>query len=224
VDAVAENVWTLQHPLRVLGIDVRRTTTLIRLCEGRLIIHSTAPFTPKDVEQIRALGEPAWLIDATAAHDTCAAKARAIFPDIPYLVPETFSKRVELRAEPLCGLPSAWRGEIEMLKVGGMPRIQEHVFLHVPSRTLIVADLLVNISAAYPAWMQWFAHAVMQWDGGVGMDPLFRWMIEDRAAFRKSIAEILKWDFGRLIVGHAGVVDRDVKERVAEVLERVRAK
>lgn len=224
MEAVAENIWILQRPLRVLGIDVRRTTTVIRLRDRRLIIHSSAPFTRNDVDDIRALGEPAWLVDATAAHDTCAASARAIFPDVPYLVPEKFSNRRELRAEVLGALPSAWRGEIEMLMIAGMPRIQEHVFLHVPSGTLIVADLLVSITPAYPAWMQWFARAVMRWDDGVGMDPLFRWMIDDRVAFRRSIEEILGWDFRRVIVGHAGVIDRDAKERFAEVMARVRGR
>ncbi len=59
------------------------TVTLIRLRSGKLVIHSTAPFTPEDVAAIRALGEPGWLLDGILRHDTFANEGREAFPGIP---------------------------------------------------------------------------------------------------------------------------------------------
>jgi hypothetical protein len=55
---LAENLWLLAYPLKMLGADLRRNVTLIRLRSGKVSIHSTAPFSPEDVAAIRVLGEP----------------------------------------------------------------------------------------------------------------------------------------------------------------------
>ena len=53
---LAENLWLLAYPLKMLGADLRRNVTLIRLRSGKMVIHSTAPFSQDDVAAIRALG------------------------------------------------------------------------------------------------------------------------------------------------------------------------
>ncbi len=69
---VAENIWLLKYPLPVLGNHLGRTVTVVRLASGRLVIHSTAPFSAGDIQRIRELGEPGWLLDATLFHDSFA--------------------------------------------------------------------------------------------------------------------------------------------------------
>ena len=107
---LAENLWLLVYPLKVLGADVRRNVTLIRLRTGQLVIHSTAPFTPGDVAAIRALGEPGWLLEGVLRHDTFARQGRAAFPEIPYLAPEGFSEAVGFPTTPIVPAPADWAG------------------------------------------------------------------------------------------------------------------
>ena len=59
---LAENLWLLEYPLSVLGTRHGRNVTVIRLRDGRLILHSMAPFSEADLGEIRGLGEPAWLV------------------------------------------------------------------------------------------------------------------------------------------------------------------
>ena len=89
---VAENIWEFAYPLSFLGIQGGRRATVLRLANGRLVVHSTAAFTPDDITAIRALGEPAWLLEATKAHDSFAAAGRVAFPDIPYLCQWVFRR------------------------------------------------------------------------------------------------------------------------------------
>ena len=43
-----ENLWVLPYPLRLLGANFGRMVTIVRLGSGKLVIHSTGPFTPAD--------------------------------------------------------------------------------------------------------------------------------------------------------------------------------
>jgi hypothetical protein len=81
IEAVADVLWLLRYPLRLLGLPIGRNVALIRLRSGRLVIHSTAPFTPHDVAEINKLGQPAWLTDVSRFHDSLAENGRAAFPE-----------------------------------------------------------------------------------------------------------------------------------------------
>src|SRR5205823_2704119 len=85
---IADDVMIMSFPWRTLGIDFRRNVTLLRLADGRVVVHSTAPFTEQDIAAIRRFGEPSWLVEATLMHDTFAKQARAALPDIPYFAPD----------------------------------------------------------------------------------------------------------------------------------------
>lgn len=215
---VADNVWVLRYPLRLFGVNIGRTVTIVRLNTGRLIIHSTAPFMAADVAEIRSLGEPAWMLDVTAFHDSFVDEGRQAFPSVSYFVPPNLARSTALHAESLDHTPAEWAGELEVLRLGGLPRIQEHAVFHGPSRTLIVADLLFNFGEGASGWTKFFARHVMRLKDFVGMSPFFRMMIRDRTAFDASIRKILEWEFDRIIVGHGEIIETEAKQRISELL------
>jgi hypothetical protein len=215
--AVAENIWLQHFPLSLLGGHQGRVVTLIRLSSGKLIIHSTAPFTGSDVAAIEALGQPVWLVDAMLRHETFAREGRAAFPSVDYLVPEGFAALAKVETKPLLPAPPEWAPEVRVLRIEGMPKAEEHVFLHAPSRTLIVADLVFNFAPS-SGWTSFFRKALV----GVKEEPdsarLYPLLIKDRAAYERSIRELLSWDFDRIIVGHKDPVERDGKARLRRAL------
>jgi hypothetical protein len=221
VQHIAENLWLQRYPLTLLGLQIGRNVSVIRLASGKLIIHSTAPFTAEDVAKIHALGEPAWMLDVTRFHDSCAGDGRAAFPDVAYLVPETFPNREQLRAGTLRDAPAEWAGEVELRRIEGMPKVQEFAVFHRRSRTLIVGDLLFNFPEDATWWTKFVARWLLRLDRLAGMSLVFRSMIQDKAAFRRSLDEIFAWDFGRVIVGHGEVVERGGEALLRRVVERV---
>ncbi|HSH39058.1 MAG TPA: hypothetical protein VK993_09755 [Chthoniobacterales bacterium] len=218
---IAENLWLLGYPLTLLGMQIGRNVSVIRLANGKLIIHSTAPFSAPDIAAIRQLGEPAWIVEATRFHDSKAAEGRAAFPDVTYLVPAPFSNRDRLGAAVLSGAPDEWAGEVELRRIDGMPSVQEHATFHRSSRTLIVGDLLFNFPADASWWTKLIARWVLRLDRLVGMSLVFRSMIKDRQAFHRSMADIFAWDFDRVIVGHGSVAESGGKELLRKVVETV---
>jgi len=217
MQAVADNLWIKRYPLSLMGGHQGRVVTVIRLTSGTLIIHSTAPFTKADVLEIRALGTPGWLVDSMLRHDTFAKYGRAAFPNIPYLAPVDFAAIAHVDCGLLSPAPTAWTGEVKVLLIGGMPQAREHVFLHVASRTLIVADLVFNF-APCAGWTSFFRKYLMGVQSSPDSARLFPLLIKDRAAYDRSIRELLTWDFDRIIVGHNEPVETGGKEKLKEAL------
>src|SRR5215831_10987586 len=126
---IADDIVVISFPWRALGIDFKRNVTLIRLADGRLLLHSTAAFTPQDVAAITRFGQPAWLIDATLIHDTFAKEGHAAFPNLPYLAPDGFMKASGIPTIPLDPPPTDWSGQIDVLKIQGI-RTNENILFH----------------------------------------------------------------------------------------------
>lgn len=218
---LAPNLWLLQYPLRLLGLPIGRNVTVIRLTSGDLVIHSTAPFTRDDVQRIAGLGRPRWMVDVTRFHDSFARAGREAFPSIIYLGPEVFPRRGELGITALSPAPPEWKDELQLLRIEGMPRVQEHAFFHEPSRTLIVADLLFHFGANASWWTKFVARHLLRLPDLSGTSLVFQLMIRDRLPFCRSLVEIMKWDFQRIIVGHGEVIEHDARGRMERVLSRL---
>ncbi len=200
-------VAVMAYPLRAFGIDFGRRVTLLRLHEGRLVIHSSAPFTEDDVVAIRRFGKPAWLIEATEIHDTFARKAQTALPGIPYLTPACLDPA-----------PPDWAGQIEILRIDGLRKIDEHAFFHRASRTLVLADLLFHFPPETHGWARFFVQKIMRLPRLLGISLFFRLMIRDKELFRRSMRELLKWDFQQIVVAHGEPITADARTVLSQAL------
>lgn len=218
---VAENIRVMRFPHSLLGTQLGRTVTVITLQSAATVVHSTAPFSPADVREISAHGQPVTLLDATLFHDTFARAGRAAFPQARYLAPEGFAKLSGIATETLPPIFPEWRGELEVMRLEGMPKVREHVCLHVPTRTLIVADLVFNFGPSATRWTRFFFRHVSGIRSYPGVSRIFRAMIRDRAAFAQSVRRMLEWDFDRVIVGHGEIIEAGGKDRLAAALAPV---
>jgi hypothetical protein len=218
---IADDIVVMPFPFRVLGIDFKRNVTLLRLDDGRVAIHSTAPFSHADVQTIRHFGDPAWLVEATLLHDTFAKKGRAAFSEMPYLAPAGFTRVSGVAAQPIGPGPSDWVGEIDVLRIEGTKK-GEHAFFHRRSRTLVVADLFFSFVPQTKGWPRFFARWVMGLPPSLfGVSRFFRFLISDQDAFRRSMMDMLEWDFERVVVGHAEPLTTNAHEMVSEALRKV---
>ncbi len=215
---LADNLWFLQYELSLLGADLHRNVSVLRLGSGDLVIHSTGPFTPEDVAAIRALGTPRWMMDVMMRHDTFAKQGVEAFPEAVYLGPEGFSEVVGFPVKPLINQPE-WHGELEVLPLAGVPSMKEHVVFHSPSRTLIVADLFFDFGPDESAWTNFLMLLAVGKHHHPGVPRPLRMSVKDKEAFQGSLATMMAWDFDRLIPGHGDVIDTGAKSRVAEALK-----
>ena len=219
--AIAENLWVLVYPLPLLGADLKRVVTVLRLRSDELVIHSTGPFTAEDAAAIKAVGKPGWILDTMLRHDTFAKQGRDTFPGIPYLAPAGFSKSAGFPTGALIPAPAGWGDEVEILRLEGVPSMEEHVVFHRPSRTLIVADLFFNFGPQAPAWTRFLMRLAVGKKHDPGMARSMRLTVKDKPALRRSLDAMMAWDFDRVIVGHGEIIESDGKRQAAEALREV---
>jgi hypothetical protein len=215
---IADDVMLISFPWRTLGTDFRRNVTLLRLADGRVVVHSTAPFTQQDIAAIRRFGEPSWLVEATLMHDTFAKEGRKALQKIPYLAPDGFVEATEVQTESLLPPPREWDGEIDVLRVDGV-RMNEHALFHRRSRTLVVADLFFSFPQETSGWPRFFVRHLMRLPRLFGISALYRLLvIRDKEAFARSMRALLALDFERLVVAHWQPIETDARRAVEQAL------
>jgi len=207
--SIAKDVWVIDHPLRVGGLHLGTRTTVVRLANGGLWMHSPGPLEPELTAQLIALGPVRALIAPNAIHHLYLGENIRVFPQATVYVSPTLPAKIKgaftyniLSDEP----PVLWRDDFTQHLIGGMPKLQETAFLHRASRTLILTDLAFNIRQSD----SWFTRLFMRINGAYGHfgpSRIFRTLVKDRAALRSSLNRMQEWDFDRIIVTHGDVLE-----------------
>lgn len=169
--------------------------------------------TPELRAELAALGEVRHVVGPNLWHDECLSDFQAEHPAARFhAAPGLAAVKRDVRfGAELSDVPDPdWAGVLEQHLVRGMPRMNEVVFFHPASRSLIIADLAFNLGPEGPWWFSQLMRVYGAW-GRFGPTPLEKWLMKDRAAVRASLARILEWDFDRIIVGHGRNVERDGK-------------
>ena len=100
-----------------------------------------------------------------------------------------------------------------------MPKINETVFLHQASKTLIVTDLVFNISETQ-GWSK-FVWNVYGINHKFKVSPLFKFSIKNKKKFKESIQELLQWDFDNVILSHGNIILGNGKQLIENALLKV---
>ena len=210
---LSADLWVCRVPYRAMGMPLGRQIVVARLPAGGLWIHSPVPMTPELRRELAALGEVRHVIGPNLWHDECLREFQAEYPAALFHAAPGLAackKDVRFGAE-LSDTPHPdWAGTLEQHLVRGMPRMNEIVFFHPASRSLIIADLGFNLGTDGAWWFGVLMRAYGVWNR-FGPTPLEKWMMKDRAAVRDSLDRILAWDFDRVIVGHGRNLEADAR-------------
>jgi len=206
-----ENLWSAEYTLAWQGgfVPIPVRTTVIRLGDGSLVLHSPGPVGDALRGELAALGPVGYLV-IPQAHGRHAAEAARAFPDAQVLAAPSLSRKrraLAIHGELGDAPPAAWAGHVETHLVRGF-RLNEVVLFHRPSRTLVLVDLCFNIHHALSRTARWFFVVDGMWRR-FGPSWVIRGLaVSDRAALRGSVERILRWDFERILPGHGDVIER----------------
>src|SRR5262249_19680730 len=138
-----ENLWVASRPLKLLVGDVGCRMTVIRLPSGGLLLHSPVPLDPPTRAALDALGPVRWLVGPSKVpHFDLGASASAYPAAHLAGAPGLAEKRRDLRFKHVLAdeAPLDLEGVVEHRLLAGAPLMNEVVFLHRPSRTLVLTD------------------------------------------------------------------------------------
>lgn len=200
---LAPGLWEMRGSWRnKLG----RRMTLIRHEDGRWLIHNAMRLNEVELAWLRELGEIATIVAPNVFHASDAGWMKDRFPNAVVYAPASQLSRFR----PSDGARSLaeFRGDgtLKAFEIHGT-RFAESVFLHRPSRTLVVTDLAFNMGNVFSGLEAVF----MRWNrigGRFGPSRLFRYMfLQDRAVFIESLRPVLDEDFDRVIVNHGEILE-----------------
>jgi hypothetical protein len=215
---LAPNLWVVERPLKLrlaLGYLPCRMT-VIRLADGTLFLHSPVQLDASIRMTLEKLGPVAAIVAPSRAHHLFIADYLKTYTDARlYGAPGLAQKRRELKFHSTLGdlPPLDWYGEIEQHLFRGTPLLNEVVFFHHLSHTVIFTDLIVNLTREQAAQARLF-HLLTGAAERFGPHRLIRRMIADRAAARDSVQIILDWDFDRVIMAHGDPLESGGRARV----------
>jgi hypothetical protein len=219
LEEFAPNIWTVQVPLSIAGAQFGTRMTLVRLDDGQIVLMAPCPIDDALEAQIRRLGPVAAVVAPNAFHYFSFMDALVRFPDATPFLAEGVAKKIGQtppNARPLSAAPEPlWKQDLEQVAIPGSPKVNEVVFYHAASRTLILTDLCFNFDPPPKGWTGIFLRLAGA-HGKLAVSRLMRSMLKDRSKLPRAIDQILAWDFDRLIVTHGQNIESGAKERFRE--------
>ena len=217
---IDRNIWTVESVQRFLGVDFGGRMTVIRLSSGDLFLHSPVKLDDSLASELEALGDVRYLVAPNKFHHLHLADYISKYPCAQlWGAPGLAKKRgdIDFTGELDSASNRLWPGEIEYVLFEGVPFINEVVFYHPLSRTVMFTDLIFNYSTNESIGVKVYA-----WIDGVYGKPdlsrLIKYMVRDREKARDSIRKILSWDFDRVSCTHRDIVTTGGKKIISAAL------
>ncbi len=219
------DIWIMDgDPVHMFGV-VPFTTrmTVVRLSTGGMWLHSPVQPTPERRAAVDGLGPVRHLVAPNKIHSLGISPWKALYPDAKVWASPGFTGRqpkIAVDATLSDDADAPWRDDIDPCVIAGHAVLDEVVFLHKPSKTLIVTDLIQKHD---PDGETWFwrgikgAAGILGEDGGVPLD--VRLSLRDKAAMRRSLETVLGWDFENLILAHGHCVRGGAKDAVRRAFQ-----
>jgi hypothetical protein len=206
---VAERLWVAEAPASVLGVELGTRMSVVRLEDGGLFLHSPVDLDDALRAELAALGPVRCVVAPNKLHYLSVHHYFGGYPEAKiYAAPGLEGKLEQLSFHGVLGdrPEEAWAADLDQVLFAGAPAVQEVVFFHRATRTLILTDLCFFIPADSPFGTRLFAQVsgVLE---KLSPSRAFRAMIRDRAAARASLERILAWDFDRILLTHGRLVE-----------------
>ena len=222
LDRLDDDLWTATGPLSTGGIQVGARMTVIRLPCGALFVHSPLQIDDALRADVEALGPVGFLVAPNKLHHLYLNGWVEAFPEAKlYGVIGLPEKRKDLRFDGILaeGHPDpAWGDTLELMQFYGAPYTNEVVFLHNPSRTLLMTDLAFNIRGPVNRITRMYLR-IGSCHGRLKTTGIMRMFIRDKQAARQSVERMAGWDFDRILVSHGEVLEHGGPDALRSAFE-----
>lgn len=225
MENLAHEIWVFDgSSVKFLGLPFSTRMTVVRLLSGELWVHSPIQLSETIREQIENLGQVKYLIAPNHLHHLFLPEWVSAYPDAEtYGTNEVIKKRSDISfTDSLNNQKSwAWSSEIEQELFSGSPLMEECVFYHKVSRTLVVADLIENFSGKnFNFWQRVVAKGVgiLAPNGKMPLDWRLSFIF-GRDDARSHLNRLLAWEPEILVMSHGEIVKENTDEFLARSFE-----
>lgn len=205
---IDRHIWIYEgSTVNFYGLPYSTRMTVIKLSNGNLWIHSPEKLNEELKEELGTLGKVEHLIFPNKLHHLFLPEWLAAYPDAKcYASPGLIAKRQDIEfTKELSNIPEKeWVDEIEQTVFKGSPLLEEVVFFHIKSKTLILTDLIENFNSAVFNWWQkpiaWLA-GILSPNGKTPLDWRMSFLF-GKAKARVALDIMLAWKPKNIIISH----------------------
>ena len=223
---LTDDLWVLNRPARLGPIDLGHRMTVVRLASGRLWVHSPVALDDEIRTELDALGEVENFVAPSTFHDLYWPAWFAAYPEARFSPLRACATTI-----PSCRSPTPWaskpplpgRTNWDRRCSAACPKSTKSSFC-IPraSETLITADMAFNLDRG----VDFATGLVLRMTGcydRFGVSRLYKMKIKDEGAMRRSVDEVLAWDFNRIVLGHGRVVEKDGQQILKDAYDFLRS-
>ena len=226
---IDRDIWVAEQPLRYFGLNVGTRMTVIRLENRELLVISPIQVSDEMLSQLGEIGVVKHMIAPNLYHHLFAANFKMLYPSATFwAVPGLEIKKPDLLIDQIIkddknelwsGIEYVFLDGFRTLGLNGFDSLNEYVFFHAASRTLILTDAAFHFDESFPILTQLVAKVI---GGYKRLSPslLERIATTEKKKLRKSIQQILRWDFERVIMAHGSIIEHNGKEKFKQGYEK----
>jgi len=193
-----------------------------RLSDGSTWVWSPVALTEELADEVQAVGPIRHIVSPNKIHHLFLQEWADRWPDARlYAPPGLAQRKPELRfdAELGDGPDPAWAADIDQVIFRGSLAMEEVVFFHRPSRTVIICDLIQRHPESS---MSGWKGKLMRLDGLVGergsTPREWRASFLKRGPARAARKKVLSWNAERLLIAHGDCVTTNAADVITAAL------
>jgi hypothetical protein len=114
-----------------------------------------------------------------------------------------------------------WGAELQGFFIEGLPVLNETVWFHHDTGTLVVTDLLFCFAPANRG-LTAFVATLLGVNGKLGMSRTMKLAARDKGALARSVASLLALPVRRVVVAHDQIIDAQPGEQLARAFAWLR--
>ncbi|ASA57660.1 DUF4336 domain-containing protein [Vibrio gazogenes] len=216
--AIGENIWIFDgKAVPFLTLPYSTRMTIVRLADQSLWVHSPIELNPDLKASVDTLGAVKYLIAPNQLHHLFISQWQDAYPEaLTYGTEGVRHKRQDLTFNAMLSAQAdyLWGDELDDVLFTGSRVMEECVFFHRPSETLIVTDLIENFSPkAFNIFQRLLAKltGILAPTGKMPLDWRLSFMT-GKATARAHLKKILSWHPKTIVMAHGVIVTEDAEK------------
>ncbi|WP_394173392.1 DUF4336 domain-containing protein [Thalassotalea litorea] len=222
-----DNLFISSAFVTFYGTTLQTRMAVVKAENNQLLIYSPIFLNDAIKQSLADIGKVTWIVAPNKIHNQALAEYIEAYPEAKiYAAPGLKERCPDIRVDEVVQgyQPNFLSHDIDMITTAGNCFFTEILLLHKPSKTLIVADYIENMSKSTTSKLWLFKLF------GVREKPMsspeFRMYTTDAGKAQEVLEVVDSWDFqqiflchGELITSNAGGVFNRVSEKFLEKIE-----
>lgn len=221
IESGGENIWFVRAPLSLGGVQVTTQMSIIKNGDDKILLISPVEISPALKEEILRLGQVCWIVAPNNFHHFYIQSALNAFPSAQLLCPQGLGKkRKDLPAHNIIDVSdqAVWGEDLIALQIYHSGLVDEHVFLHKPSKTLVLTDLFMLFNENSNFVTKVICVLVGVSTRQVKMSRMMKLLYRDKNLLRDSFQKILSWDFQRVHLAHSRNIEENARAQIQQAM------